>query len=92
MSGNLSFREALKIRLQLINPSKQLLDEFIKTQSDKLTPGAKCLVDHLHMKKIPVYLVSGGFRYIINPVAKMLNIEIDNVYANKLLFDSNGKI
>ena len=48
------------------------------------------LIDALHLKNVPVYLVSGGFRVIINPVAETLNIPIANVFANTLLFDENG--
>lgn len=39
------------------------------------------------MKSIPVYLVSGGFRKIVNPVAESLNIPVGNVFANALQFD-----
>lgn len=42
-------------------------------------------------KNIPVYLVSGGFRVFINPIADLLNINRKNVYANTLQFDSNGE-
>ena len=45
----------------------------------------------LHKMSVPVYLVSGGFRIIINPVADALNIDRKNVYANTILFDSLGE-
>ena len=34
-----------------------------------------------------VYLVSGGFRPIINPIADSLNISRDHVFANTILFE-----
>jgi phosphoserine phosphatase len=37
-----------------------------------------------------VYLVSGGFQVTIFPVAEMLKIDRQNVFANKILFDENG--
>ncbi len=37
-----------------------------------------------------VYLVSGGFRQMINPVARALNIPPERVFANNLLFEENG--
>lgn len=37
-----------------------------------------------------VYLVSGGFTSIIEPVADRLHISKENIFANKLLFDSQG--
>ena len=45
----------------------------------------------LHKLKIPVYLVSGGFRIIINPVADRLSIDRKNVYANTIQFDNLGE-
>lgn len=33
-----------------------------------------------------VFLVSGGFRQVIHPIAQQLGIPLDHVYANQLLF------
>jgi len=49
------------------------------------------LVKKLHEKDVPVYLISGGFRCIIEPIAEQLNIPMTNVFANELLFDAAGK-
>ena len=38
-----------------------------------------------------VYLVSGGFINIIAPLANHLGIPRERVYANTLIFDSNGE-
>lgn len=38
-----------------------------------------------------VFLISGGFHCLIAPVAKQLNIEHDNIYANRLKFYFTGK-
>ena len=32
-----------------------------------------------------MFLVSGGFRVIINPIAQQLNIPLDHVFANTIL-------
>lgn len=50
------------------------------------------LIISLRERNIPVYLVSGGFRIIINPVADYLKIDRENVYANTLKFDAEGKL
>lgn len=49
------------------------------------------MIDILHSRDVAVYLVSGGFRLIINPIAEQLNIERKNVFANSIKFDSNGE-
>jgi phosphoserine phosphatase len=39
-----------------------------------------------------VFLVSGGFRQIIHPLAQKLGIPLDHVFANTILFDvSEGR-
>ncbi len=106
----MTFREALRIRLDIIKPSYEKVQELNRQQATKLTPRIKCdivkefvktisyfifkysrdLIDLLHEKNIPVYLISGGFRLIINSVADLLKISHDNVFANTLLFEPNG--
>ena len=55
-----------------------------------LTPGISELVSALQQKDKRVYLVSGGFRQMINPVADAVNIARDNIFANSLLFGDDG--
>ena len=49
--------------------------------------GIAELVQELQRRKTAVYLVSGGFRPIINPIAETLQIPVDHVYANTILHD-----
>lgn len=91
MSGKMTFQEALKIRLDLIQPSLTQVRDFIRTKLPTLTPGVKKLVELLHNNDIPVYLISGGFRSIIVPIANQLNIPIENIYANRLQFYFTGE-
>lgn len=90
MGGGVSFREALQQRLDIIKPSQDQLSEFIASHPPKLSPGIKDLVAKLQALDKRVFLVSGGFRDIIAPVAKILNITSDDVYANKMLFNEDG--
>ena len=48
--------------------------------------GIRELTQRLQERGTAVYLVSGGFRSIINPIADMLNIPRDHVYANTILY------
>lgn len=38
-----------------------------------------------------VYLITGGFDCLIEPIATDLGIPLENMYANKLFFQYNGK-
>lgn len=48
--------------------------------------GIPELVQLLQSQGKSVFLVSGGFRPIINPIADMLSISRDHVFANTILF------
>jgi len=63
------------------------LETYALTNPPKLTPGIRELVEALRARDVDVFLVSGGFRYLIIPVARMLNIPMANIFANELLFD-----
>lgn len=91
MGGNMTFQEALKKRLDIIRPSVTQIREFLDTFPIRLTPGISQLVKSLHDLGVPVYLVSGGFRSLIEPVAEKLGIPPSNIFANRLKFFFNGE-
>lgn len=90
MGGSVSFEEALAARLSLFKPSLKDVERFLASNPPKITPGIEELIKKLHSKGKAVYLISGGFRQMIAPVAKILQIPEENIFANKLLFDENG--
>jgi phosphoserine phosphatase len=50
-------------------------------------PGIPELVARLQARGADVFLVSGGFRAIIDPIADLLGIPLDHVHANTILFE-----
>ena len=48
------------------------------------------LIAQLHSLDKQVYLVSGGFRQLIYPVADLVGVDHKHVFANNLLFDEDG--
>lgn len=44
----------------------------------------------MHNKNVKVYLVSGGFYSLIEPIAIELGIPLENLYVNRLFFNYNG--
>lgn len=90
MDGGMKFQDALKSRLDLLRPSKQQILACLDEHPFVLSPGIETLIATLHTKGVKVYLVSGGFRIMIEPVAKILNIHpTRNIIANTILFDEN---
>ncbi|KAM6550736.1 hypothetical protein CsatB_000544 [Cannabis sativa] len=91
MSGSVPFEEALAARLSLFNPSQSQVQEFLEKRPPRLSPGIDELVKKLKANDKDVFLISGGFRQMINPVASMLAIPPVNIFANQLLFGSSGE-
>lgn len=90
MEGGMKFQDALAARLQLLKPSKQSIHDCLRERPLELTPGIAELIQTLQDAKKHVYLVSGGFRIMIEPVAEILNIPKSNIVANTILFDDDG--
>jgi phosphoserine phosphatase len=90
MGGSMPFEVALAKRLEIVKPSLQQVNDFLDTEPPILTPGIVELIAELHNKNKKVYLVSGGFRQLIYPVADMVGISHEHVYANNLLFNQDG--
>lgn len=91
MEGSVLFEDALKSRLDLIKPSKSSIDECLKKRTIAFTSGVEKVVELLHERGTHVYLISGGFRQMIDPIATTLGIPLERVYANNILFDTHGE-
>lgn len=87
MGGSVPFQDALAARLDLMRPSSAKIGAFLAERPARLSPGIPRLVKALQEAGKGVFLVSGGFRAVIHPIAESLGIPVDNVYANTILFD-----
>lgn len=91
MGGSVKFEDALKMRLAIMKTSHQDIQNFLASHPPRISQGIAELVQELQRRKTAVYLVSGGFRPIINPIAEILQIPVEHVYANTILHDENGQ-
>lgn len=90
MLGGANFRTALAKRLDIIQPSQNMIKQFIAKNPPRLTEHIEELVERLHQLGKDVYLVSGGFDVIIQAAAEKLNIPFENIYANSIKFYYDG--
>jgi len=90
MDGNTKFEDALAARLAIIEPSRQSIEKCLVDNPLQLSPGVETLINALNERGTDVYLVSGGFRIMIEPLAKNLCVAKENIVANTILFDENG--
>ena len=83
MGGQVLFQDALSARLELIKPSKADVEACLKKHPLKLTEGVRKVVEILHSRGTPVYLVSGGFRQVRYDVTS--SIESHEIIRSNLL-------
>lgn len=88
----MKFEDALQARLELIRPTKSGLATCLQNEGKpEYSPGVGALVGRLHALKKQVFLVSGGFKVMIEPIAEDLGIPKENVFANTIFFDDRGQ-
>lgn len=93
MNGEIPFEKALFYRLNAMKCSRHQMDAYLKEYPVKLSNGFQELRDKLKEKGKTVYLVSGGFRQMIHPIAEYLDIPVPtNVWANNLLYLEDGSM
>merc|ERR1719389_938951 len=94
MNGNVKFQDAMADRLELMaehGMTKDKLEDCVKKKGvPRWTDGVREVVKMFHKQGTDVYLVSGGFKNMLYPLALELHIPQKNVYANEVLFDEEG--
>jgi len=94
MNGNVKFQDAMAQRLELMaehGMTQEKLEKCVKTEGKpRWSKGVQEVVRRMQALDMDVYLVSGGFRNMIQPIAKKLGIPNEMVYANTILFDADG--
>lgn len=90
MSGVVSFQESINQRLKRIS----ITIDHIKILNEKLTnyitPSFQDNIEWLKRHSNHIYIISGGFKEIIIPIADIFNISHDHIFANDFIFNQNG--
>jgi len=92
MEGKISFEKSLKKRLTLFSPTKKEIKKLIKLLSKKITPSFKNNKNFFKKNAKNIYLISGGFKEYILPIAKNFGIDESHILANEFIFDKKGKV
>lgn len=90
MDGTLSIEDVYAKRLEIIQPHRAdiawLADRYIA----ETVTGAAATLGALHAAGVNVYIVSGGLREAILPMAAQLQIPESHVYAIGISFNADG--
>ena len=90
MNGGLPFQDALKQRLDLLQPSAASITDCLSSHPLTITPGFLSLLHLLRAHHKQLYLVTGGFIQMLTHLLPRLHIPSSHVYANRLLFTPTG--
>ena len=71
MGGTVLFQDALAARLGVMRPTADDMRRYLASHPPLLSPGIPALVAALKGAGTGVFLVSGGFRLVIHPIAEV---------------------
>lgn len=92
MAGDLPFAEALTRRLELLPLTRRHIDELARKAESRLTASIRRNLDFFRRRAGHVVIVSGGFREIVEPVARALGVPGALIVANDLTYDDEGRV
>lgn len=92
MGGNLSFRESLRQRLDLLEARRHHLEPLIENLKKKISTSFMRNSEFFEENREDIYIISNGFKEFIVPIVRELGLKEENVYANTFEFDEEGRI
>ena len=90
MNGDIPFKEAFFNKARILAPSVEDMALLGKKYCNSLVPGVKETLRALREDNFKVGIVTSNFRQAVLPVAKLLGIQNELIYANDIIFDSEG--
>lgn len=90
MEGAIPFDESLSRRIALVAPTRAAVEEVAARIVEHITPSFRIHADFFVARRGSIAVVSGGFDDIIWPVADILGIPRELVFANAFRFDDAG--
>jgi len=92
MNGRIDFGSALEQRLDLLALRREHVEALTDRILDEATVSVRRNVDFFQRNAERIYIMSGGFREVIAPLAERLGVAADHVLANDLIYDADGRV
>ena len=92
MAGKLPFDESLRRRLDLFSANRGHVEKLVSKLTPAITESALRHKNWFAENADNIYIVSGGFKDYIAPVAAKLGIKASHIYANRFVYDKDGAI
>ena len=92
MTGQVDFGTALRRRVDLLALTRSHVETLTDRILDEASASIRRNVDFFERHAERVYILSGGFREVIAPVAALLGVAADHVLCNDLAYDGEGRV
>lgn len=92
MEGKIDFSKSLKKRLALLKINNSHLEILSKKLKKKISPSILRNKKFFKTNKENVYLITGGFKEFVVPVALELGVLEDHILANTFKIDKKGNV
>lgn len=92
MEGKIPFNKSLDLRLKLIPIDRLAIQKTVSRLEKKISPSFLRNKKFFKTFNPYTYIISGGFKEFILPIAKKFGISESHILANDFIFDLNGKV
>ncbi len=92
MNGQIPFEKSLEKRLELMDIYKSDINDLVQKVVKKIDKSLISNLDFFKNNISNIYIVSGGFKSIIEPVMNVATSMKWKVYANDLIYDKDEKL
>ncbi len=92
MGGEITFRESLEKRLQLLKAHRKHLQPLIENLRKRVSTSFIRNKSFFQENHENIFIISNGFKEFIVPIVKEYGIREENVFANTFKYDEEGRI
>lgn len=92
MEGKIDFKESLARRMSVVPLIRSHFEYVGSMLLEHITDGMMPLFQKLTDSKVDVYIISGGFRDSILPVAEKLGVSENHIFTNDVHYDKEGNV
>ncbi len=92
MRGKIGFSESLERRLKLFSLSVEDIERIKQIVLKEISASFQANRSFFQKNADRIFIISGGFRRCVLPVAEFLSIPEKNIFANDFVFKPNGEV
>lgn len=90
MEGRIGFGEALRMRLELFSPTREGVEEVGASLVQHISSSFLEHRDFFEKNGESIYVISGGMENCIIPTIEHLNLKVEHLFSNRLVFNASG--